>query len=193
LAPSGVATAAPAAGAAATPAASAGTSLGGVGSALKSWGPLALGAGGLGMNLLKGNQAIPQSGNLSALAATDQTQGNQLQSYLSSGTLPPGVQAGLNSAAQSAEATIRSQYASRGQSGSSAEAQAISSMNQQVVTNGASIATGLLQQGISESNMSTQIYQSLMNAQIQKDATLSSSISGFAGALAGQGLKTPGG
>ena len=165
-----------------------GNALGGS-SALKSWGPLALAGAGMGYNLLKGNAALPQSAQLTALAKQDSAQGAQLQSYLTSGTLPPGVQSGLTAAAQSAEASIRSQYATRGQSGSSAEAQDIARMHQSVMANGASIASGLMQQGISESNMAQSIYAQLMQAQVQQDAALSQSIAGFSGALASSGLK----
>ncbi len=110
-------------------------------------------------------------------------QGNQLQGYLTSGTLPPGIQAGLNQARDAAIATVKSQFAARGQSGSSAEADAISNININVVSNGANIATQLLNQGISESEFSSQIYANLMQTSIQQDQNLSNSIANFAGAL----------
>jgi hypothetical protein len=137
----------------------------------------------------EGNKQPANYGTLEGQAAQLGAQGNQLQSYLTSGTLPPGVQAGLDSAHQSAEATIKSQYASRGMSGSSAEAQDLANLNATVVAQGAQIPTGLLQQGVSESEFASGIYEQLMNTSIQQDKDLSASIANFAGALGGIGLK----
>jgi hypothetical protein len=137
----------------------------------------------------EGNKQPANYGTLEGQAAQLGAQGNQLQSYLTSGTLPPGVQAGLDSAHQSAEATIKSQYASRGMSGSSAEAQDIANLNATVVAQGAQIATGLLQQGVSESEFASGMYEQLMNTSIQQDKDLSASIANFAGALGGAGLR----
>lgn len=156
---------------------------------LKSYGPLALGAGGLLSSVLQGDKKPAYQGQVSAEAAQMSAQGQELQSYLTSGTLPPGVSAGLASANSSAAATIRSQYASRGQTGSSAEAQDLANLNATTVSQGAQIATNLLQQGVSESEFSAQLYQSLMDASVKQDAALSASIANFAGGMAGMGLK----
>lgn len=187
--------AAPAASAATPAASSAGTgaaSAGGLGlnlGTLKSVAPLAASGIGLLMSAKEGNKTPANYNALEAQAANLQNQGNQLQGYLTSGTLPPGVQAGLDQAKQSAEATIKSQYASRGMSGSSAESQDLANLNATVVAQGAQIATGLLQQGVSESEFSSQMYQQLMQTSIQQDNQLSASIANFAGALGGMGLK----
>jgi len=159
---------------------------------LKSYGPLALSAGGLLSSVLQGDKKPAYQGQVSAEAAQMSAQGQELQSYLTSGTLPPGVSAGLSSAHDSAAATIRSQYASRGQTGSSAEAQDLANLSQTTVSQGAQIATNLLQQGVSESEFSAQLYQSLMDASIKQDAALSASIANFAGGMAGMGLKAVG-
>jgi hypothetical protein len=150
---------------------------------------LALAGGGLLYSMLKGNQKPEFQPQVTQAAQNLNSQGQELQGYLTTGTLPPGVQAGLNSAQQSAIATIKSQYASRGMSGSSAEAQDISNLNATVVAQGASIATNLLAQGVSEEDMSAQLYQSLMQTSMQQDAQLSSSVANFSGALAGSAFK----
>ena len=146
---------------------------------------------GLAASALSGSKKPADYAQLQALAAQDQAQGTQLQSYLTSGTLPPGVSAGLQSAHDSAAATIRSQYASRGQSGSSAEAQDLANLANTTVSQGANIASNLLSQGIQESNLASGIYENLMKTSISQDEALSNSIAGFAGALAGQPAKTP--
>jgi hypothetical protein len=157
---------------------------------LKSYGPLALSAGGLLSSVLQGDKKPAYQGQVSAEAAQMSAQGQELQSYLTSGTLPPGVSAGLASANSSAAATIRSQYASRGQTGSSAEAQDLANLNATTVSQGAQIASNLLQQGVSENEFSAQLYQGLMDASVKQDAALSASIANFAGGMAGMGLKS---
>jgi hypothetical protein len=139
--------------------------------------------------MLEGSKKPAFESQLSAQAAQMQAQGGQLESYLTSGTLPPGVSAGLRSAHDSAAATIRSQYAQRGQTGSSAEAQDLANLAQTTVSQGAQIATNLLQQGVSESEFSAQLYQTLMETSVKQDAALSASIANFAGGLAGMGAK----
>jgi hypothetical protein len=186
-------TAAPTGLAAPTTAATAPTSAltgSGVLGALKTYGPLAMSGVGLLSSALEGTKTPKFQGAVSAEASQLATQGAQLQSYLTSGTLPPGVSAGLQSAHDAAAATIRSQYASRGQTGSSAEAQDLANLATTTVSQGAQIASNLLQQGVSESEFSAQLYQSLMQSSMQQDAALSQSIASFAGGLAGLGLKS---
>jgi hypothetical protein len=185
LAPAATSAASGGTGAAGGGSLSAGSILGGV----KSYAPLLASGIGLLSSVKEGNKQPANYGTLEAQATQLGAQGNQLQGYLTSGTLPSGVQAGLDSAHQSAEATIKSQYASRGMSGSSAEAQDLANLNATVVARGAQIATGLLQQGVSESEFASGIYEQLMNTSIQQDKDLSASIANFAGALGGVGLK----
>jgi hypothetical protein len=162
--------------------------LGTVGSALSNNAGLALQAGGMGLNLLRQqNSGLPSvSGLTSTLqgqAGTLNNQGQQLQSYLQSGTLPAGVQQNINQASQAAKATIRSQYASRGMSGSSAEAQDLASVDERAQSQGSQIAMQLLSQGVNEVNLSDQIYGQLLNQSVAADNALSSSISNFASSL----------
>ena len=145
---------------------------------------LLLAGAGLAGNLLMGQQQPKFQKQLSAEAQNMQAQGQQLASYLASGNLPPGVQAQLNSAHEAAMASVRSQHANRGTSGSSMEAQDLQRINEAVVSQGASIATQLLQAGISEQQMAVGIYNNLMNASLAQDQRMSQAISGFTNALA---------
>jgi hypothetical protein len=150
---------------------------------------LLLGGAGLLKAETTKNKPVAGQQALGLQALQDQQQGQQLQSYIQNGTLPPGIQAGLDQAHQAAQATIKSQYAARGQSGSSAEQQDLNNLALNVSSQGAQIATGLLQTGIQESQMSSKIYEQLMQTQIQQDSALSGAIANFAGALAGGGAK----
>lgn len=160
---------------------------GGLGKALSSNANWLLPAALLGYEGLKSSQGlgnIPGYNQISQEAGNLQTQAGQLGSYLQTGTLPPGVQASLDQAAKSAEATIRSQYAARGMSGSSAEAADLASAQNTVATQGSQIAMQLLQTGISEGNLSSQLYSEIMNANIQSDSQLGTALATLAGAAA---------
>lgn len=123
------------------------------------------------------------SGALNTQAQQLQANSTQLQSYLQSGTLPPGVQNSIKSATTAAKAAIRSQYAARGMSGSSAEQQDLANVDQQATSQGAAIATQLLNTGVTEAGLSAQIYNQLLSASIQQDQQLSQAVSGFASSL----------
>ena len=148
-------------------------------------GPLISGAG-LGAAALRGNQTMPGQNQISATAAQLGAQGQTLQNYLTSGTLPPGVAESLHSAGEAAKASIRSQYAARGMTGSDAEMRDLASVDTGIVTQGASIASNLLSQGIQESNLSAQLYNTIMGAAVQQDAQLGQAISHFASSMVPQ-------
>ena len=161
-------------------------SLGNIVTALgKNAGPLISG-GGLLASVLRGNQPMPGQAAIGAQAAQLGAQGQQLSNYLASGTLPPGVAQSLHSAGEAAKASIRSQYASRGMTGSDAEARDLANVDTGIVSQGASIASDLLSKGVSESGLSAQLYQTLMNEAIQQDSQLGSAISSFASSMAPQ-------
>lgn len=151
---------------------------------------IALGAAGLGIETIM-QPSIPSiSGTTQQLQSEAAALGGQsaaLESYLQTGTLPTGVQASLNQAAESAKAAIRSQYARMGDSGSSAEAQDLANVDQTVAAQGGSLALQLLQQGVSEGNLSAQLYQTILNTATAENAQLSQAIGNFAGSLAGGG------
>ena len=76
-----------------------------------------------GLKSSEGLKNVPGYSGLTGTANQLSSQSTQLQSYLTNGTLPPGVAQSLTQAGNAAKAAIRGQYASRGMSGSSAEAQ----------------------------------------------------------------------
>jgi hypothetical protein len=142
-------------------------------------------AGGLvGLDALRANKKPPGETALLGEAATAQAQAAQLQSYQSTGTLPPGIQTQLQSANDAAAATIRSQYAARGMSGSSAEQQDLQALNERTVGQGAQIATQLFSQGLNEAQFSSQLYEAIMAQATQEDQGLSSAIANLSSSLA---------
>lgn len=159
--------------------------LGGVGDYIAKNPSLLLAGAGLAYNMLKPTPTPEFQPQLESSAAQMTAQGQQLQNYLTSGTLPPGVQTSLNSAAAAAKATIRSQYASRGMSGSSAEAADLQNVDNTIVSQGVNIASQLYSTGVSEENMANQIYNNLMQTSLAQDQQLSNAIAGFTNSLAG--------
>ena len=153
--------------------------------------PSLLGVGALGLDALKGNQKPEYEAQLQAEAAQAAASGKQLENYELSGTLPSGMQSGINAAQDSAAAAIRSEYASRGDSVSSAESQDISNLGIRTQAQGESEAAALFTQGLSDTQLSDSIYSQLMQVQIQQDQQLSASITGMVSALASMGRPVP--
>ena len=143
-----------------------------------------LSALGMAANMMKGNQPPKYSAELQAQAAALQAQGAQLQGYLTSGTLPPGIGSALSGAHDSAAAAIRSRYANMGMAGSSAEMQDLNNLAQTTVSQGADIANKLLATGVSEQQFASGLYQNLMATSMQQDTNMSNAISGFTNAMA---------
>jgi hypothetical protein len=135
-------------------------------------------------DVMRGNQKPPFYNTLATQAGQDISQGRQLQGYLTGGTLPPGLQASLDAAAANAQASIKSMYASRGMSGSSAEAQDIANLNQRIVSQGTDMAVQLFNAGLSETQIGDQLYQGLMQDMIQQDQATSSAVGSLATSLA---------
>ena len=159
-------------------------SLSTLGAAASNNSGLLLGGGLLGLDVLRGNQ-VPKGEN--AIAGEAQqlgAQSTQLENYLTSGTLPPGVSTALTQAASSAKAAIRSQYAARGMSGSSAEAQDLANVDNTIVSQGASIATNLLNTGVSEANLAAQLYGQILQTSLAQDNQLSGALATLASAAA---------
>jgi hypothetical protein len=167
-----------------------GFTLGNIGTALSKNSNVLFPAAGLGYQAIIGNQEPKGYNELENTASTLANQGGQLQQYLQSGTLPPGLQASLDQAQQSAAASIRSQYAARGMSGSSAEAQDLANLQQTIASQGASMALNLLNTGVSETQLSSQLYSAIMQQNMTQNQELSGAIANFATAAAGG---TPGG
>lgn len=167
---------------------------------------------GAGSNLT--TAAIP---SLESQAGQFSTQGTRLANYLQTGTLPPGVDASLNQAANEAKAATLSRYAAMGGGAetSSAAARDLANIDQQKAAQGAQIATSLLGQGVNEQQLASQIYNQILSgglseitsgigatgqsaalygnvyqSAVAQDQALQNSIARFAAALAGSGLKS---
>lgn len=186
---------------------------------------VATSVGGLAKNLTTPN-SIPGQSNLTNLASslgasgaalTGNTgavqqqantlagQGNQLSSYLTSGTLPPGVQTAIDNASADAIAAIKGNYASKGLTGSTMETQDINGVKSRATAEGASIAQNLLSSGLTaeqaaaqisqslvntgtaQTGLSAQIYQQLLGLNVNQNAATSQAIANLAAALAGGG------
>lgn len=146
-----------------------------------------LSAAGLGVGALKQGELAKGERQLQAEAGQLSGQGQQLAGYLQSGTLPPGVQGGINQATHAAKAQIRSQYASRGMSGSSAEQADLARADQSAQTQGAEIAMQLLQQGVNESGLAAGLYKEILNGALEKDKSLGEAFTNFAQSFGGGG------
>lgn len=157
----------------------------------------------------QGNALIgPNAATLGSTAGNLTTQGTTIANDAAAGKLPPGLEQQLQTAAASAKATIRSQYASRGMSGSSAEQQDLSNVDNQIAaqrgtlaqsllaqgineqSQGASLASTLLSTGIQETGLSTALYESILKDSLAQDASLSDALAKFAAGLAGGGGQT---
>jgi len=141
-------------------------------------------AGSLGASMLLGNSQPKGSTQVSQEAAQLSTAGQQLQSYITNGTLPPGVQSAITSASATSKAAVKANYAKMGMSGSTAEAADLAAVDQAATTQGTNIALQLLQQGVSDTQISSQLYGELMKNAISSDNSLVSALSSLASASA---------
>lgn len=141
--------------------------------------------GGLALTALQGDKQTASEKTLSSIANQQQAQSQQFANYLTSGTLPPGLQAKVDQATKAAEASIKSKYASMGMSGSSAEAQDLANANMNAVAVGADMATQLLNASFNQSGTAVGIYKQLMGQETTNDANLSNAIVNFFSMLAG--------
>lgn len=152
---------------------------------------IAVAAGGLGLNLLKGNQDPEGLAQIRDAANSLKSTGSVLQSYLQTGTLPPGMQASVDQATKSAKARIIANYASRGLSTNpahnSALGQELSQLDQNAIITAATLGDKLMSQGLSATQISQQLYTAIMNNDIARSKATGSAIANFAAALGGGG------
>lgn len=151
----------------------------------------AIGAAGLGYAALQGQKAPKFSPQLQAQADALSAQGKQLMSYLQSGNLPPGLQASLTQATSAAKAKIISNFASQGlntdPNQNSALAAELAAVDQQALISTAQIGQQLMQTGIQESGLSSDLYKTLANIDQTQTASIGKAIASFASALSGGG------
>jgi len=165
---------------------------GGLASNLGSLAGLGL-TGGLAAKALMGGQVgtQPYGGTSGILATQELVQGQNLMSYLSSGKLPPGIENHFDAAFGSQAAKIKSDYAARGQSGSSAEASDLNALQTSRAGLQSQVARQLYQMGVTEEQnamKSLEQIQKDQNAeQQQAQSGLSGAVEKFAGALGSAG------
>lgn len=153
--------------------------------------PLALlGAGGLALDyfMTPSVSQMPETQPLEQSAGQLAATGNNLQSYLTSGTLPPGAAEAVNSATEAAKAQIRSNYANLGLTGSTMEQQALGMADQNAAAQTFSIANQLMAEGANFTNLSDQLYQNILNETLRQDTSFQQALASFSGGLAGMGM-----
>jgi hypothetical protein len=152
-------------------------------------------SGGLNRML---SPTLPNQGQLTNIAGGLQQQagqvgatGQQLTQPLLTGQLPPEAEAAVQAAMKDADATIRSQYARLGLTGSTPEADQIANlslrteaMRFQIAQQMAQSGTQLMQLASSDLGAEAGIYQQLMQTQIAEDNSTRQSFASLAGALA---------
>lgn len=190
ISPSTLAAARSALGSPGAPAGAASPGLFGTGISLGDVAKLALPAGVLGFaaaNRPKLPDTTATTNTLNNQATNLSAQSAQLTSPLTTGVLPAGAQASIDDAVRSAQAAIRSRFASQGLSGTPMEAEALNSAEMSGKEQGFQIAQQLAQTGLSEAQLSSSIYESILQNTLQQDQQLQNAITNFATAAAGGG------
>jgi hypothetical protein len=148
-------------------------------------------------NVAQGDiQTGQQIGNLANNAIT---QGNQLESYLTSGGMPPGIQAQLDAARAAQEASTRQMYGNLGMGqGNTSLGQDLGNIQQQYSAATAQVAESLyglgqqqqtyalnlFQQAMNQTNSGADLYGGLLSANLSQDKALSDGVTNFVTSLA---------
>lgn len=148
-----------------------------------------LGVGGLAYNIAAGQKVSPEMKAMSENAKALNAQGQQLMSYLQSGTLPPGLQTAIDNAKAASRARIIANHARNGQatdpSMNSALAQELNQLDLNATALIAQKGQELLTTGMNATNMSTQLYSMLEGMNRQQSQQMGQAIANFAAALSG--------
>ena len=151
--------------------------------------PLGVGlaGGGLIYSVMTADQISGAQKKLQEQAASLNAQGQGLMNYLTSGTLPPGLQASLDQATKAAKAKVISNYANQGlttdPSKNSALAQQLAMIDQQAVISIAQMGQQLFQSGLSETGLSSSLYEQLVQLDQTQTANIGKAIASFAAAV----------
>jgi hypothetical protein len=145
---------------------------------------LLLAGGGLATALMEGNN-IPGLSTLQSQAGLEATQGNQNLQALQTGQLPAGAQAAIDQAEQAAKATTASEFARLGMTGSTSEAQSEAGVEQAAAAQKFNDLAQVSQLGLQEVGGANQLYQTIMNTQLQQDQETQNAIARLSAALAG--------
>lgn len=184
---------------------------GAVDSVIKNPLPTALGAAGLGYNILQGEKQTANQKALSADAAQATqnsnnmvAQGQALQQYLTNGTLPPAYMQQVDQAINDAKTRAISNAAAQGlptdptkNSSLAATLAGIdnqrSSMVTQVASQLFSSGQGLINSGQSAAGLSGNLYQALVQNDTSQAANMGKAIATLAAALNGKSQNSAGG
>ena len=151
---------------------------------------LALAAGGLGYDIYQGKKESSAVQNLNAIASQQAAEGQTLENYLNTGTLPAGLQAGVTQAVQQAKAAAISNMASQGLSTdptkNSALASELAAIDNQVPQLTAQIGEQLLSAGQAATGLSSSVYSTLANIDQTQTAAIGKAIASMAAALSGK-------
>lgn len=171
---------------------------------------VALGAGGLGYNILKGQQDTKNQAALTADAKTAtanssqlMASGEDLQKYLTNGTLPPAYQTQVDQAISDAKATAVSNAAGQGLSTDPTQNTALAAqlakidssrgaMQSQVAAQLFSSGSSLVAAGQGAAGLSGQLYTALVNNDTAAAANTGKAIATLAAALNGKAQNTIG-
>lgn len=147
----------------------------------------ALSAGGLGYSVLQGQKASKAVQALQQQAGKQGALADQLASYTTSGTLPPGSQAGVDQAIASAKANAVANAASQGlptnPTQNTALAATLAKIDQQGPIVAAQIAQQLLTSGASYAGLSNSLYTQLAQIDMQQSQSMGKAIANMAAAL----------
>lgn len=154
---------------------------------------IGLGAAGLGYAIMSGQQMSAAQRQMQTQASNLNAQGQQLMSYLTSGTLPPGLKASLDQATKASKARVVSNYAAQGMNAdptkNSALAQQLSIIDQAALISTAQIGQQLATTGVAESGLASNLYTSLANLDATQTANVGKAIASMAAAFNSGGTK----
>ena len=128
-------------------------------------------------------------GDLKDIAGAAGRTANELIPSVSTGQLPAGAQTQVNTAVQDAITSIKSKYAQMGMSGSTMEAQEISSAQARGEAMKFDMANKLTQTGLAAAGVASGDYETIMKTLLQQDSALQTALANFASSSAmGAGL-----
>ena len=156
-----------------------------IGGAVQQNPGLALGALGIGAEAIRGNQMPKGYNQLQQEAQQLGGLGSQLTTQATQGVLPASAQGGIQQMMNAETARIRQNYAQQGLSGSSMEAQDLAAVNQRAQGMVWNELQGFYKTGLTASGMSADLYNQMMQVNVQQDQDFIKSIASFAAALGG--------
>jgi hypothetical protein len=146
---------------------------------------IALGAGGLLMNMFSKNQEQADTSQLQSAATGASTMARAAEAPLFSGVLPPGAQAVLDTSKANQTAAVRSAYSSMGMGGGTGQAEALEVVDQNVAAQQFAMEDELFQQAGGFSQVASSDDIALISAQRQQDQDFSNALAKFVAALGG--------